>query len=429
MASNVSEYFTEEHISNTVRRSFLREFTPISTIVQSSPIEFHVAGAERLHLDLGKSYLYIRVKIVNSDDSNLTANDDVGPVNLSLHSLFSNVDVELCGKMVNDTNGLYPYRAYLETLLTFPSSCMESQLQSSGWYKDTGGRMEVFRMGDDGENLGFKKRGALFAQSREVELIGRPHCDLFNIGMTIPSCCNLMLRLHRSINSFLIKTSTTNEYKFVINDAKFLVQTEEMNADYLQQIEKQLQLRNIHLPLTRVSMKTLTVPRGQTTILHDNIYLGQIPERIIIALVRDTAMSGQHRQNPFNFHHFGLNFLALYVNGEIVPSRPFQPNFTQNLYLRDYLSLFSGTRTLFTDHTVSISRDDYATGYAIWAFDLSTDIECGVSLAPPRNGNVRVELKFAEATNETVNVICYAEFRSFIEIDKYRSVVLPRIAG
>ncbi len=423
-------YFGEEEINNWVKRSFVREYTPISSIVHGSPIEFNVPGADLMHLELGTSYIYLRAKITMANDANIAAALPVGPVNLTLHSLISNIDVELCGKVVSDPNGLYMYRAYLETLLTFPKDCMDTQLQNAIWYKDTAGHMQDFNVNNAATNIGFKNRAALFAESHEVEMVGRPHCDLFNVGVTMPSRCNLKLRLHLNKDSLVLKCldGDAEQYKITITEARFMVPTEEVSAELAAKIEHGLQIQNIHIPMKRVTMKTLTVPRGQTTILHDNIYLGQIPERIVLGLLSDAAMSGGYHTNPFNFQHFNLNYLALYVNGEMVPSRPYQPNFANNHYIRDYLSLFEGTRTLFSDKSVDINRDEYAHGFTFWIFDLSPDHACGQCTAPPRNGNVRVELKFTAATTETVNVLCYAEFRTFIEIDKYRSLIAPNIS-
>ena len=91
-----------------------------------------------------------------------------------------------------------------------------------------------------------------------------------------------------------------------------------------------------------------SIPRGQTSVLHENIYLGTLPRRLVLCFVDDMAMAGSYQQNPFNFQHFGINHLALYVNGEMIPHQPYQPNFATGRYLRDYLSIFQGTDTKFS---------------------------------------------------------------------------------
>ena len=136
-------------------------------------------------------------------------------------------------------------------------------------------------------------------------------------------------------------------------------------------------------------------------------------------------MTGSYTTNPYDFAPNGVNHIAMYVNGELVPTRPYQPDFTNKQYIRDYLSLFEGTLTLFIDKTVQISRDEFGTGYALWVFDLTPDKACGGCTSPPHTGSVRLEIKFNAGNAATINVICYAEFESLIEIDKYRNVIAP----
>ena len=65
------------------------EFTPISSIVDSSSIEFNVLGAGSEYLDLSNSLLCVKAAITKEDGTAIEAASHVGPVNLFLHSLFS----------------------------------------------------------------------------------------------------------------------------------------------------------------------------------------------------------------------------------------------------------------------------------------------------------------------------------------------------
>jgi hypothetical protein len=52
----------------------------------------------------------------------------LGPVNLWMHSLFSDVSVSLNEKLVSPPTSLYPYIAYIEALLSyssFPNICTD----------------------------------------------------------------------------------------------------------------------------------------------------------------------------------------------------------------------------------------------------------------------------------------------------------------
>ena len=93
------------------------------------------------------------------------------------------------------------------------------------------------------------------------------------------------------------------------------------------------------------------------------------------------------------------------------------------LYIRAYDSLFAGTGKLCKDEGLFISRDDYATGYALYAFDLSADLGEDDHFSLMRQGSVRLALKFATALAATVSVVAYAEFENVIEVDRDRNVI------
>ena len=67
--------------------------------------------------------------------------------------------------LVMSVLALYPYRAYIETLLSYGPAAKESQLTGVTWYKDTLGHQDK-RTTDKG----FTSRKALTAQSKYVQM-------------------------------------------------------------------------------------------------------------------------------------------------------------------------------------------------------------------------------------------------------------------
>lgn len=98
------------------------EYHPISSLSDGAPIEFEVSSSGDDYIDYANSYLYVRAKITRANGTNLEETDTVGPVNNFLHSLFSQVDVSLNGTQITNSTNTYPYRAYIETLLSYGSS-------------------------------------------------------------------------------------------------------------------------------------------------------------------------------------------------------------------------------------------------------------------------------------------------------------------
>ena len=73
--------------------------------------------------------------------------------------------------------------------------------------------------------------------------------------------------------------------------------------------------RKAHYPVTHTQIKTFTACSGAQQVSVDNVFLGPIPERILIALVKNAAFLGSSSTNPFHFHQCVTTNLVLYVNG------------------------------------------------------------------------------------------------------------------
>ena len=162
---------------NVIENEFNREYSLLATIQQGMAIEFAVKGANDLYLDLNNSRLHVLSKITKADKTNIDVNT-AGPINLTLHLVFREIGLELNGQNVGDTSQLYPQRSQLETRHNFCKETQETRLLCEGWTKDTTGHKGVTAV--VGKNAGLNARAATFARSTVVELIGRPHLDVFN---------------------------------------------------------------------------------------------------------------------------------------------------------------------------------------------------------------------------------------------------------
>ena len=177
-------------------------------------------------------------------------------------------------------------------------------------------------------------------------------------------------------------------------------------------------------PIRRVVCKTFAVPQNYLDVTHEKLFSGQLPTRIAVGLVNNRAFNGHLESNPFNFKHYDLSEIALYLDGQQqFALKPIQPDYTNGLYIRAYESLLTGTGKQFRDEGLYISREDYANGYALYAFDLTADLGEDDHFNLVKQGNVRLALKFARALEETISVVAHAEFENIIEVDRDRNVI------
>ena len=161
------------------------EYHPLTAVADGSPIEFEIGGSGEDYIDFGNSMLYVQAKITQPDGNDLGAAANTGPVNLFLHSLFSQVDIQLNGTLITSSTNTYPYRAMLETLLSYGEDAKKTQLSSALYYKDAAGQMDTLALAaGDGvvPNDGLVKRSRHTHRSRVVDMMGRLHADIFLPG-------------------------------------------------------------------------------------------------------------------------------------------------------------------------------------------------------------------------------------------------------
>jgi len=396
-------------------------YKPIASISNDGPLEFVVPGAGDYYMDLAHTHLHLTVKILNDDGTNLAADASVGPINNWMHSLFGQVDVYLNQKLVTPAANTYPYKAYIQTLLSYEAAAKESHLASALWYPDTAGHFESRAA----ENIGYTQRARYTAASRKVDLYGPLFADIFNVERLMLNEVELKVKLIRSKDVFSLMGGAAT-YQVQICDATLLVRKVKIGHKFLLAHSAVLARDTAKYPITRCETKAITIPAQVSGKVLDNIFMGQTPHRIVIGLVGNTAFNGSMAHNPFNFAHHNLNFLSLYLNGEQIPTKPLQPDYANNLYIQSYNTLFSGTGIHYNNDGNDITRDNYSQGNTLYAFDLTPDLAGTLTThwSPLRQGSLRVEVGFNAPLANAVNCIIYGEFHSLIQIDKARNVSL-----
>ena len=401
------------------------EYNPVASISQGTPIEFSITGAGQDYLDLSSTQLYVRAQIVGANNEPIAAGVHVGPVNLFLHSLFSEVDITLNDTLVTSSNNTYAYRSYLETILSYGKAAKTSQLTSALYYKDNAGHFEDANPhDDDAANTGFKKRSALIAGGGVVDMLGCIHSDLFFQDRFLPNDINIRVRLVRNKDSFCLMSSVLGAtYKVRILECKLYVRKVKLSPSVFLAHAKAIERGNVKFPIRRVVCKTFTIPRGNLDASQESLFSGQLPTRLVIGCVDNDAFNGIYTKNPFNFKHMNLTQLKVYLDGQQQSVKPLEINFASNQYINAYATLFMGTGKWMRDEGNQISREDFAGGYALYAFDLTPDLSEGDHFNLLKQGNVRLDMKFSQALENTINVIAFAEFENILEIDRSRNVI------
>ena len=158
-------------------------------------------------------------------------------------------------------------------------------------------------------------------------------------------------------------------------------------------------------------MKTFTDPQGNLSWVKENVCFGQLPKRMVVGLVDNTAFNGQFNKNPFRFQNYGIDFIAIYKDGEHIFSKPPQPDFARNQFVGSYLSLFTETNQYYVDEGNGITRNDYPNGNTLFAFDLTADLGAASGhWELVKHGTIHLEIHFSQALTATINAVIYGEF-------------------
>ena len=399
------------------------EYHPMTTVTDGSPVEFDISASGEDYIDFANTVLYVKAKLTWNDGNNLANDAAVGPVNLFLHSLFSQMDISLNGTLITASTNTYPYRAMLETLLSYGHDAKKTQLTSALFYKDDAGRMDSVDFdNDDALNRGLVKRREFSRASTTFDMMGRLHADIFFQERYMLNEVGVKIKLVRSKDTFCIMGAIPCKAK--IMHASLFVRKVKLMPSVFVAHAKTLERGTAKYPIRRVMCKAFTVPQNYRDVSHEKLFSGQLPTRIVIGIVSNRAFNGHLESNPFNFQHFGLSEIALYLDGQQQHAmRPIQPNYADGQYIRAYDSLFAGTGKLYKDEGLYISREDYPNGYALYAFDLTADLGEDDHFSLVKQGSVRLALKFSVALNDTITVVAYAEFENIIEVDGDRNVI------
>ena len=420
------DLFTVPPTQTSIQEASWVEYQPISSIQTRAPIEFDVTGTGEDYIDCANILLYVRAKITKANGDPLTADSTAAPVNQLLHSMFAQVDISLNGTLISSSTNTYAYRAILETLLSYGEDAKKSQLTCELFYKDDAGRMDstlTEATGGNEPNKGLQTRRTFVAESREFDMIGRIHGDIFFQERYMLNGVGMKLKLVRSKDAFCLMGAAGA--KLQITHASLFVRKVKLSPSVFLAHAKALENSTAKYPIKRAVCKAFAIPQNYRDVTYEKLVSGQLPTRLVVGLVDNTAFNGSRDHNPFNFQHYSLSEISVYLDGQQQHTlKPIQPNFEAKQYVRAYQSLFSGTCKVNRDEGNQISRDDFDKGYGLYAFDLTADLAEDDHFNLVRQGNLRLALKFAEALPNPVTVIAFAEFDNVIELDRDRNVLL-----
>ncbi|XP_061191087.1 uncharacterized protein F54H12.2-like [Saccostrea echinata] len=410
-----------------VEKIYFAEYRPVSSFnTEDAPIEISIPGQGNEYIDLRRSRLHAKCKIVKSDGSPLAAQEKTGIVNLLLQSLWSQIDTYMNGKLLSLNTSYYPWKAYLKIILSSGTDVSDSQLQSQLFFLDDATMDDGNANG--GTNGGLAQRYTFTQQSRVFDLEGPLYEDIFRLDKYILNGVDINLKLFRNRAPFLVMSAESSPtYKVELIDGSFKACMIKVDSGVLINHEEILKDITAKYSLVRTEVKMNTCPKGSGSFIWQNVWSNNLPTKAYFAFISQAAVIGDYSKNIFNFQNLAED-IAVYVNGESIPARPMKVDIRANKnYVTPFVNLFEVAEKWNKDAGLKITRSMFDAGYAVYAFSLAPSDLGEAYLNLIRQGSVRLEVKFAANTTETLNCLAYAEFPALIEIDHSRDIKYTRV--
>ncbi|XP_015787152.1 uncharacterized protein F54H12.2-like [Tetranychus urticae] len=380
------------------------EYRPSASLQSSQVHDIIVPPSEDL-TDLSATMLHLKV-IVTDDTGEATKHSLQAEMAKNFgNALFEQIDLFLNGVNLSQASNMYHYQAFLEEILfRFPSQI------DQGNYS--------------------KKEGSFVVPNRVYDLYFRLHLPICQQDRLLINGVPMVFKFTRSTPTFPVWASTvadTNTYKAKIESLALHIKRVKLFPDAMSSLLNTLSKSSAKYFVIRNEMKNFTLTKGINMTTIENLFTGILPKRIILGLVDESSFAGDRKSNPFLFKNYGVSHLALNVDGNCIPTIPYQPDYENNIYMREFINLYRYTGQDEGIPQLNIDYDRYSLSHCLYAFDLSGDGTLGGetgTLNLLRRGTIRLEIRFAETLESQVKIVVLGQFDNLITIDKERTVTI-----
>ncbi|XP_053383451.1 uncharacterized protein F54H12.2-like [Mercenaria mercenaria] len=383
---------------------YYEEIRPISQVSDGiSPIEFRISGQNSMdYLDMKGTQLHVKLRVKTAANAALVA-EKVGPVNLFLQALFSSTEVTLQNK-ATITSNYNPYRAYIQTILNYGQDA-KSQLQSQLFSMDTAGTYGVTNPG--GANKGLFERAKRIATSKVLDLQGPIFHDMFSMSRYMLNQVDVKLKFYRSSPEFcLISDEASPAFKIEIEDIYILAKKIRVNPAVIYGHAEILKTQNAKYPFNRVECRTQSIPSGSSSFNYENMFPGQRPNKVVVGFVNSKGLSGDYKQNPFNFLNCNIRSICLYCDGLPVNGAPLKLDFNSTTGVTDvraYVNAFTSTGKWREDEGSMLTREGFSSGVTLFVFQLEPNFSHhGEYLTLAKTGTVKLDVQFASPFQKNI---------------------------
>ena len=202
------------------------------------------------------------------------------------------------------------------------------------FYKDTRDHFEEL---DPTSETGLNKRHEFGKLSNTMSLLGRVHSDIFNQGKLPLNGLPLKVTFQRNKNNFALLCAAENPaFKVPFQEVNFCLRKVQLSPHKFQSIKQRLEKTPALYPINHFEIKAQSVAQVLSSLNWENAILGQIPNRVFVAMTKNGAFTGSYTKNPFLSKHNHLTSAAAYINGKSIPAYLIALNLQSGDFLDSY---------------------------------------------------------------------------------------------
>ena len=273
-----------------------------------------------------------------------------------------------------------------------------------------------------------------FRGNNVVRLIMRPYLPVFDTGKIMVPGVEMNFELHFNSPDFYTWATLNVGTKVYVRlqeedvDITFHLCRLSLNPDVYASLKGEGKLRKqvVKYPVVRDQIRTFTFNGATTVWQQDNLFLGKVPQGMIVGILDSTAFNGTEEKYPFSFQSKEVTSVRQFIEGEEYPYVTLK--FAGNNTLKDlegYRRFFDAARSVSKHCEFMVKPDDWGHNknctLFMWNNVPSGDAD-GPKLNPKQTGNVRLEIKFRAALNASITILVSGEFESMIYIDHLGAV-------
>ena len=333
-----------------------------------TPMKFSVQALED-YVDLNRSYFVIDLRLYSSSQNGIVADANaasdanntrfVYAVNNLAHTIFKQINLRFNGTLMTEQTDTYAYSAFFQTLLNYNRDDGETLLQPQGWVNFLNVTASLAATGGDddisttngwahGATNVLKTLTTPFRGNAMVRLIMRPYLPAFHTGKIMVPGVEMNFGLHFNspdFYTFSTLTSGTGVKRYVTLreqdvDITLHLCRLSLNPDVYSTLEGERKLRKqvVKYPVVNDQIRTFSFNGATTVWMEDNLFLGRVPQRMIVGILDSTAFNGAKEKYPFAFQSKGVTSIRQFIEGEEYPYVTLE--LTGNTALKDRLGYY-----------------------------------------------------------------------------------------